>query len=289
MRVPDAARRASATTAGALSLFLTIAGTAARPAASALGPADDRRQAIRHYEIGSRALVAERYREAADEFERAIRLDRLLVLAHCGLGDARTALREHAAAVRAYRGCRQAFHDQLASESVRQTESDQRIADEISALEDQRAIRDSGAPVPDSSRPLNPLNQIQQRLDWLRTFQTRGASADARTPPWISMALAGACFRNGDFSDAEREYKAALEVDPGLGEAHANLAVVCARMRRVDDAERELAAAVRSGAPVPDGLPQAIRALRDGRRQKLAREDTSAAFSELVKLAQSAA
>jgi len=40
------------------------------------------------------------------------------------------------------------------------------------------------------------------------------------------MALGSAYFRLNDLPNAEKEYKAAIDVDPSFGEAHSNLAVV---------------------------------------------------------------
>ena len=47
--------------------------------------------------------------------------------------------------------------------------------------------------------------------------------------------------------DAEREYRAAIEVDPTLGEGHNNLAVVLMLTGRYADAEREVKAAEDNG------------------------------------------
>ncbi len=48
-------------------------------------------------------------------------------------------------------------------------------------------------------------------------------------------------------ADAEREYRAASKVEPKLGEAHNNLAVVLVLTGRLDDAEREMKAAEKAG------------------------------------------
>ena len=67
------------------------------------------------------------------------------------------------------------------------------------------------------------------------------------TPTYISVALGSAYFRTNAFADAEREWRAALQVDPKLGEAHNNLAVVLMLTGRFDEAEREVDLAEKSG------------------------------------------
>lgn len=253
----------------ALVALLTLLPFAGAPVCSAQNAADDgraRREALEHYEAGTQAMTAERYGEAAEEFEQAVKLDPLLVLAHYGLGQARMALKDYPAAVRAYLGCRKAFHDDVASQMQRETGWEQRLDAQIRAVEDQMAILGSGRPASGFSRPLSGLNpaQLQQQLDSLRTRRKRGSTADTRTPPWISVALGGAYFRNGALADAEREYKAALDIDPKVGEAHNNLAVVYLLTKRPDDAEREVSLAEKAGFKVPEGLKRDIRRQRSG-------------------------
>ena len=230
-------------------------------------PSDDaraRREAMIHYEAGTQALSTEHYEEAAQEFEQAVKLDPLLVLAHYGLGQARMALKDYPAAVRAYVGCRKAFHDDVAIDLQRDGLREQRLDEQIRATEDQLAILASGRPASGFSRPLSSLNPVtlQQQLDTLRVQRKRGTAAPQSTPPWISVALGSAYFRQGAFADAEREYKAAVDTDPSVGEAHNNLAVVYLLTKRPDDADREIALAEKAGFKVRDGLKQDVQRLR---------------------------
>jgi tetratricopeptide (TPR) repeat protein len=246
----------------ALATGLTVVG-----AVGVLAAAEDsraRREAFRHYEAGERALTSERYAEAAEEFEKAIALDPRLVLAHYGLGQSRMALRDYPAAVRAYVGCRKAFHDDVASQLQHENGWEQRLNEQIRALEDRIATLSNIGPGTVPSRPLSTTNQqqLEQQLDTLRARRKQGGTAADETPPWISVALGSAYFRNNALADAEREYKAALEVDPNVGEAHNNLAVIYLLSKRPAEAEREVALAEKAGVKVPEGLKQDIARLR---------------------------
>jgi len=257
-------RRRPSSLAFALLLVLALG----RPPAGASQEAPDaarlRREAMQHYDAGTQALSSERYQEAADEFQQAVKLDPLLVLAHYGLGQAQMALKDYPAAVRAYVECRKAFHGDVASQIQRESGSEQRLDAQIRAIESQLAILSSGRPASGFARPLSTLNptQLQQQVDTLRALRKHGTAATEPTPPWISVALGGAHFRNGALADAEREYRAALEVDPKVGEAHNNLAVVYLLTKRPEDAEREVALAEKAGFKVRDGLKREIQSLR---------------------------
>ena len=217
-------RRSSASAPVELALLLSPLATA--PAwPSQLGPDDSRetREATMHYAAGTRALAAEHYQDAADEFTTAVKLDPLLVIAHYGLGQAYMALKDYPSAVRAYVGCRQAFHDDVRIQIDRQASWEQRINAEILAIEDQFAVAGSGAPgggglskSPGAFAGSNAAH-MRELLDSLRTRRSRASAPDQATPPWISVALGSAYFRNGAFADAEREYLAALEGRTGHG------------------------------------------------------------------------
>ena len=60
-------------------------------------------------------------------------------------------------------------------------------------------------------------------------------------------------------TDAEHEYKAALQVDPNAAEAHNNLAVVLMLTRRFDEAEAEIKAAEKAGFRVNPQLKEDLR------------------------------
>jgi Tfp pilus assembly protein PilF len=236
-------------------------------ASSALAarPSDPRQQALEHYKAGQSALYSERFDEAVQEFRKAISLDPLLVLAHYGLGQAHMALKDYSAAVRAYIGCRKSFHDEQASSLLNAKEWEKRLDDQISAVEDRINLLSSGHVQTGSSggsTTAATVQKLQEQRDTMRSQRQRSGSQAEPTPPWISVALGSAYFRTNAMADAEREFKAALEVDSKVGEAHNNLAVVYLLTKRADEAASEVELAERAGFKVPDGLKRDISQLR---------------------------
>lgn len=73
------------------------------------------------------------------------------------------------------------------------------------------------------------------------------------------MTLGSAYFRSDATADAEREYRAALAVDPKLGEAHNNLAVVCLLTGRYPQADAEITGAEKAGFRVNPQLKEDVK------------------------------
>jgi Flp pilus assembly protein TadD len=76
----------------------------------------------------------------------------------------------------------------------------------------------------------------------------------SQPPPGLLLALGSAYFRSGRLADAEREYRATLEVQPKQAEARINLAVVLLMTGRPADAKEQLKQAKKNGYKVPPGL-----------------------------------
>ena len=82
-------------------------------------------------------------------------------------------------------------------------------------------------------------------------------------PYFVPMALGAAYFRAGQFADAEREYKAAIEANPDSGETHNNLAVLYLTTDRVSTmAEQEVARRRRRASRSIPGLKDDIKKRR---------------------------
>lgn len=218
-------------------------------------------RAIEHLRAGQEALQAERWEIAEREFKAAIELDPLLELAHYGLGQTYMATKRYVEAVRAFVATRDAYQRGAGDQMVNSLAAERRIEDQIRTLKDQRRGLESGR-----YRTPNLQNTLVKIDDQIRQLEAgRGRKRDGSTPvtpPYISVALGSAYFRTSAFADAEREWRAALEVDPKIGEAHNNLAVVLMLTGRFDEAEREVELAEKSGHKVSDRFKDDLKAAK---------------------------
>ena len=76
------------------------------------------------------------------------------------------------------------------------------------------------------------------------------AGAPFRPPAQALLALGSAYFRNGDRDAAEAQWRAAIDANPKLGEAHNNIAVIYMQTGRYQQAIDELALAEKAGFKV---------------------------------------
>jgi tetratricopeptide (TPR) repeat protein len=85
-------------------------------------------------------------------------------------------------------------------------------------------------------------------------------------PVLCAAADGSAWFRAGSLEEAERWYEEALEANPRLGEAHSNLAVVCLRTDRIEEAWNHVKAAEKAGFRVHPQLKKDVESRRRGKR-----------------------
>ena len=103
------------------------------------------------------------------------------------------------------------------------------------------------------------MQRVDMMIREIKNRRYQEMDGPAPTPTWISVALGSAYFRRGSIEDAEREYREALKVDPKLGEAHNNLAVICMQTGRLDEAEGEIKLAEKAGIRVSPALKEEIK------------------------------
>lgn len=266
-----------------LILLLTVTSTGAHPSTNARGAlaphrasvrsgdaalsevegqelADEfsRREALQHYRSGQEFLSAEQFEKAAEAFQKAIKSDPLLALAHYGLGQSYMALKRYASAIVAFRGARTAY-ERLAGLAQRNQEAVERQRrEEIRELRESIRLVESGRIKTATSDRSHQILKLESRIRDLERMQQRDVE-NFQPPAEVSLALGSAYFRNGDLTDAEREWKAAVAVNERLGEAHNNLAVVFMMTRRKKEAEDAVRAAERSGFRVHPQLKEDIR------------------------------
>ena len=218
-------------------------------------------QAQQKVKDGQLLLATERFAEAAEAFRAAIRLDPGLTMAHYGLGQSQMALKEYPAAVTAFQRARTAFHEWAADTVTRNFENDQRRQDRVRELRDK--IRENQQLVfPPGSRQAQVRDMRLQQWEIEVQMLQRPTLGDVQQtpdiPPGILLALGSAHFRSGQLADAEREYRAALEVQPRLGEARNNLAVALLLTGRAAEASEQIKLAEKGGFKVAPGLKEDV-------------------------------
>ena len=211
-------------------------------------------QALQHYRNGQELLRAEHFDKAVAEFSNAIGLDPLLALAHYGLGQSYVGLKRYASAIRAFTGCREAYRKIIAMRDENRAATENRIDDEIRELQSTVVAMRSGRVRGSETQ----IMQTEARIDDLRRMRQEPVR-QFRPPAEVSLALGSAYFRNGDVDDAEREWKEAVAVNPRLGEAHNNLAVVFLQTGRYPEADEALKNAKRAGFRVNPQLERDIK------------------------------
>ena len=219
-------------------------------------PSREHLDAMRHLRLGQENMHAEQWDKAEAEFKAAIKLEPTLEMAHYGLGQVYMATKKYPLAVAAYLACRDAVAANGAKRATNDQEAQRQLDDQIRALEDEKTLLVSGRVT--SMMSSGPID-LDRRIQDLKSRRFRDSKTVPDTPAWISIALGSAYFRSGSMSDAEREYLAALQADPKLGEAHNNLAVVYMLTQRYAEANAEIKAAEKSGFRVNPQLKEDLK------------------------------
>lgn len=197
-----------------------------------------------------RLMGKDEFAAAARELQEALELDPLLFMAHYGLGRARMATKEYAAAAAAFEAARRAFHDRAEENSHRRFRQE--------AVREERMRRLRAAITAGSPQLRGEASGWQAELAMLEATKALSQGPSTHVPAPLSLALGSAYFRLGRLADAEREYRAALAMQPKFAEAGINLAVVLLMTGRPADAREQLALAKKNGASVPAGLEKDI-------------------------------
>jgi len=217
------------------------------------------RQALDHYRKGQDLMVSERMEQAVQEFKTAIQLDPLLAQAWFRLGQAHMSLKDYPQAERDFLGCREAYEKVASLQFTNREELERRREEEIDQLQNYLGLMQSGQIK--NANPSVPI-QVQQRIDELQRNRRKGANGTIDIPAEVSVSLGSAYFRQGKLDEAEKQWKAAEDANPKLGEAHNNLAALYLMTSRLDDAEKELKLAEKAGYPIHPRLKDDIKKAR---------------------------
>lgn len=220
----------------------------------------DQHAATQHFKRGMQALLGEKYDEAEQEFRGAVKIDPLYDAAFYGLGQVYMATKQFESAVKAYTAARDAFKSATSVEALASASSDRRLKDQIDALKDYERNLTRQAAVSRNPAAQAAMDRIRDQIQQMESRMHRSGGPPPPVPAGFSMALGSAYFRLNQLTDAEREYKAAIEVDPAFGEAHNNLAVVYLITGRIAEADAALKAAEKADFKVNPRLKDDIAA-----------------------------
>ena len=218
-------------------------------------PANDlaRRTAYQHYVRGQEFLQSELYDKAVNEFQNAIKNDRLFTDAHYGLGQAYMGLRRYASAIQAYERCLDAARTIFSLREQDRARTDQLITDQLRALREALA-QTSRMAVGQRTAVLG----IESRIRELERSKS-GLVNRYEPPAQVLFAVGSAYYRNGDAISARERWELAVKIDPKLGEAWNNLAVVYMQSGRRQEAEAAVRNAEKHGFRVNPQLKEDIK------------------------------
>jgi tetratricopeptide (TPR) repeat protein len=216
-----------------------------------------------HYRLGWEAFRAEHWDEAAQEFKRVIELDAKYKLAYYGLGRAYMSLKRFVEAAAAYERCRDLYLQDGSDKFRSQQEADRIRQDDLDQLKAAISTLTAGKPSTTTSTQVrllqNQAQRIQNKRDSLSTIDIASAA-----PPFVSLALGSAYFREARFPEAEKAFKDTLNVDPKFGEAWNNLAALYLFTNRIGEADRAVTSAEKVGFTVSPDMKADIKKRKVG-------------------------
>jgi tetratricopeptide (TPR) repeat protein len=245
--------------AAVLSLVL-----AAPLAAQQLADEQSRREALQFYRVGQEFFTSEKFERAAEEFSKATAKDPLFTLAHYQAGQSYMNLKRYASAIQAFTRCIESTRALYGLAGTNRFAVDRQRDDEIREMREAvLTMRSMAAKHRGSGFDLQ-AERAEQHLHDLET--QRASLADGYHPPAeVLLSLGSAYFRSGDVEAAETEWKAAIEVNPKLGEAHNNLAAVYVQTGRAREADAQIKSAEKAGFRVNPQLKEDVKKALAGR------------------------
>jgi tetratricopeptide (TPR) repeat protein len=224
-------------------------------------PSQDRERARPLVRAAWEFMRSEAWGDAVRFFLKAIEIDRQFEDAYYGLGLANMRLKKYGDAVVAYVKCRDMYQAQAGRQFSSRQDAQRYRRDRITEIDDIIRQYQQG---PQTTGTQNRLRELQEQRRQIEEYIRRGndITIGNSVPAFVSLALGSAFFRLEQWSDAEREYRAAIAADPKTGEAYNNLAVVYLTTGRLDEADRAVQAAEKTGYKVSPGLKDDIKKQR---------------------------
>ena len=223
----------------------------------------DLKRAQQHDARGWTKVDAKDYTGAVREFEAALQIYADYADALHGLGKAKMALKDFEGAARALERARDSYSRSGTQDAEYRLLSNRAKDDQLRLLRQRLADLESasGATSGASALGTTELLNLKQQIRDLQGDRDAGplTGTPSPVPPFISLALGSAYFRLDRLADAERQFRAAIAVDPKFGEAHSNLALVCLLTGRAQDAQTHVRIAEEGKFKVNPELKRQIR------------------------------
>ena len=240
-----------------LLLAVSVASIVIPVDAQKIADAQSRREAIQFYRTGQEFFSAEKFDRAAEEFTKATDKDPLFTVAYYQAGQSYMNLKRYASAIKAFKNCLDATR-----RLYDLAESD-RFDVEKQREDDIREMRETARALQQAGHSLLAVRAEQHLADLEK--QRTSMNSGYRPPAEVLLSIGSAQFRNGDVEAAETEWKAAIDVNPKLGEAHNNLAVIYMTTGRFKEAEAEVKAAEKTGFRVNPQFKEDLKKAGSGR------------------------
>ena len=238
-------------------LVMVVTSIAAPAAAQQIADSQSRREAVQFYRTGMEFFSGEKFDRAAEEFTKATDKDPLFTLAHYQAGQSYMNLKRYASAIRAFKNCLEA------SRALYGLAETNRFAVEKQRDDEMREMRETVRTLQQNGHTLQATRAEQHLLDLEK--QRSSMVSGYHPPAEVLLSLGSAFFRNGERDAAETEWKAAIEVNPKLGEAHNNLAVIYMTTGRYKEADAEVKAAEKTGFRVNPQFKEDLKKAAAGR------------------------
>ncbi len=204
-------------------------------------------------------MRAEAWPEAAKTFQQAIDTDHEYEDAYYGLGLANMRMKKYADAIQAYVKCRDLYRAQAGKQFTNRQDAQRYRQDRLVEIDEQIRLTQTG---PQSLTTQDRVRQLQDQKRQIQDYISRGnnVTVENSVPAFVYADLGSAYFRTEQWADAEREYKAAVAVDPKSGATLNNLAVLYLQTGRFKEADDAVKAAEKAGFKVHPQLKQDIKA-----------------------------
>jgi len=229
-------------------------------------PTPDLQRAQQHARTGWTRVDAKDFDAAAQAFEAALQIYPEYADALHGLGKTRMALKHYAAAASALERCRDSYSRLGTQDAEHRLLANRARENQLAELRRRLAEFESPAMATGTGRGGSPSTStevldIKQQIRAIQGARESGpvTGQPSPVPAFVSLALGSAYFRTERLADAEREFLAAVAVDPKFGEGHSNLALVCLLTGRAEEAQRHVRIAEEAKFKVSPELKRQIR------------------------------